>query len=1538
MANTIEQIIAALPYAVSAILFLLLCFITKKVNLERSSRYKQMFMPLAAIVFCIVFLALNEKAGEWSFTVLNKITEWIASVVSRFSPNAGAYILSFPDKLLSIIPLAPLTLLLVNIITMAVYLVCKRILLVPVSIMLRNGADGRSEENAIRHMYMRFVGLIYEYDAEENSFSLKEEYRDFRGLTGAIYATSVIVSIAAFAHCLTLLAQGKTAASVYPVVTAVITGELYFALGGLFKGESGGVDVSGDNDASETVVNFIGLQRILHGLFGDKLSSSDVEIFQGGDGVSVTALLDDMSDRPDSSVQALAAYMRQLCESGFEIDRNILASAIDLIHGRSVLFSNPFYADLSPYVFYPLYSILLQGGKALIICGRHGIDAKVTDWAVNGITSVSGTKNFWRITDMKNCRSDSDVGILSADDICTAILKDDNRDFLKKVKYVIIIEPSKLITTGQIGLNAIVREIAGSDVTYCACDKVCDGLLDALSHALLVNMTEVAPARNRGGLVAYSNWNGDDEHLMRRLIPSISRYLGIGTELAVTAVKQQIGTAEWYGGDAFPVTDMRWVASQYLQELAEYADFPPDKTVFNERFVCNSDMWSAQIKKLSYTIVEDESFNLFEAYNNFASRSLDQGYVNVISPGYLLRDYMAYNAKIFSVDRKSIPNMSGDFARTERNVIIRLILLLTSYEVAEERIERELAIIGDTEEGDLHQRLWYHIVRGVTDAGSDMSADSASRYKIDDVFGIDILIDAQKYCLSSGEMERVFSIDSKEFADRFTAAVRTADYITEEETGDYTHVGSELYGHVFQKHLPGQKMTYAGKYYEMIRETHNGKILLRRSADHIFNRVQYRQIREYHISASGESKIMGDVKVFDGMRVAKELIDFSVETSAYYETTDERILKNAKYIEVSGVPVRTYKNKQALKISLPQCGAEVRYTLATLLNEVFLTLFAENSSYICAVTEDSACAQLTADEDSVTEAAESDENAERTDLAEQDGITVESDYIDIAEPDDMRRALSYSISGTYDKDAIYIFEDSEMDIGLLDSAERNLRRILAIVTDYLTWHNEMIARESEPKKETDYEPADDPTGESQPIPKRRNIFTRAIGTLKGLLARISAWLKKLFCWKKKRTPDVRGTPESGPSIEAESADTAEITSETTAEITAEDDTDGDFSESSNDDQQTKDIYNADNEDDDHDFLPGDIDANAPNPVGESAGNDADAEDGTTVTPDSGEITPLMSVNATLNEVGTLRTAKPKYSESHFLLYGYSSLPRGLDIDGTLRCLERLGYGNNYLYQARHSDEIIKQIEHSYKPLSGSVRLCDFCGRELSDVQYDVLSDGRERCVTCSKSSITKPDDFVVLFDEVLRDYERIFNVKINSPVKVTMTNAKKIAQKVGTTFVPTSGYDSRAIGLAVEKKGQHTMLIEGGAPRLTSMSTIAHELTHIWQYANWDRKFIYKELGKDGALELYEGMAVWSEIQFMFAVGEIAYAKRHEIIARGRNDEYGRGYLKFARQYPIVSAAGLIVNTPFMNKMKRFGTTDKNTENKQNDKLSESEV
>ena len=99
---------------------------------------------------------------------------------------------------------------------------------------------------------------------------------------------------------------------------------------------------------------------------------------------------------------------------------------------------------------------------------------------------------------------------------------------------------------------------------------------------------------------------------------------------------------------------------------------------------------------------------------------------------------------------------------------------------------------------------------------------------------------------------------------------------------------------------------------------------------------------------------------------------------------------------------------------------------------------------------------------------------------------------------------------------------------------------------------------------------------------------------------------------------------------------------------------------------------------------------------------------------------------------------------------------------------------------------------------------------------------------------------------------------------------------------------------------------------MKTILTMAHELTHIWQYLNWDAKQIKNKYGPL-ELQVYEGMATWASIQYAYLLGEIAVGKREELQEVFRNDVYGQGLLRYMANYPLSEGTELFGPTPFAN-------------------------
>ncbi len=265
------------------------------------------------------------------------------------------------------------------------------------------------------------------------------------------------------------------------------------------------------------------------------------------------------------------------------------------------------------------------------------------------------------------------------------------------------------------------------------------------------------------------------------------------------------------------------------------------------------------------------------------------------------------------------------------------------------------------------------------------------------------------------------------------------------------------------------------------------------------------------------------------------------------------------------------------------------------------------------------------------------------------------------------------------------------------------------------------------------------------------------------------------------------------------------------------------------------------------------------------------------------------------------------NKENYLLYGGNDIPEGINYKETLAFLTgQLKYNGGELRQARQN----KDGSGIINPEEKVTEFCSYCSLPISGVDYYRLPDGRKRCTNCNRSLVKSLEELNAIFNEVLLNMELFFGATIDVPISVEMLEERKLKKKVrkGLGNPPKNVL---ILGVAVEHKGKYTIYIENGIPRASLIATLAHELTHIWQYTHWNAKSIKKQYGSKMKHIIYEGMAMWTEIQYLYHIGEQTIAKREELTTLARNDEYGIGFALFSDQYPLNKETKAFIETPF---------------------------
>lgn len=294
--------------------------------------------------------------------------------------------------------------------------------------------------------------------------------------------------------------------------------------------------------------------------------------------------------------------------------------------------------------------------------------------------------------------------------------------------------------------------------------------------------------------------------------------------------------------------------------------------------------------------------------------------------------------------------------------------------------------------------------------------------------------------------------------------------------------------------------------------------------------------------------------------------------------------------------------------------------------------------------------------------------------------------------------------------------------------------------------------------------------------------------------------------------------------------------------------------------------------------------------------------------ESGEEIPAEAV-VSEEEIPVTPAAKEiPYHERYYLRYRKGKRSAPLDLEGTKAFLQGLGFDGGELRQAREGKHYAENYRNADKNKNNQM-YCSYCGTEIAGVEFFRLPDGRMRCTTCSSTVVQTKAEVEELCKRVIANMDNFFGATIDVPVSIEVVEHRKLKKKVG---LGTNDAQSLLIlGVAINKKQKYSIILENGAPRISLIATFAHELTHIWQYTHWDNKKNFKKCPKSKRLLIYEGMAKWAEIQYLYLIGETNVAKREEYITRNRQDEYGIGFCLYEDQYPLSREAMSCEDTPF---------------------------
>lgn len=402
-----------------------------------------------------------------------------------------------------------------------------------------------------------------------------------------------------------------------------------------------------------------------------------------------------LGEQPQPHVEELVQQYISLCqEAGESIDLTLAEPAKALLRGKSVVFSTRFYQDMDYSFCLPMVRTLQSGHRCLIVSGEQINMQPVRNWLLKSRQYLIGDTAIWRMHRLgePGIPYQPDVGYMLAEDLGSTELMAESSDFLSQVQLVLIINASVLLHKQLFGLVRL-RRCLNQSCTFAICNDNAEGLTDIYSQLLQIDLNLVYPS-TPGAKQSYF------VHIDEERVPGCDilecRQLELSRQLLENCSDSQEGDViqkvRWYSKNSVPVKD---IASRHgiLYSADEY-DSPGTQA---NKLVFGLDDANCPREDISCVIVEDEIYNPAELVIQFASRGRLGSLVAVFSPYYLFRDFIRNNQKEFYEHRRKIIQTFPAYCMSERNAVLQMMWNMLDSRLDERDISTICALLGQAQ-------------------------------------------------------------------------------------------------------------------------------------------------------------------------------------------------------------------------------------------------------------------------------------------------------------------------------------------------------------------------------------------------------------------------------------------------------------------------------------------------------------------------------------------------------------------------------------------------------------------------------------------------------------------------------------------------------------------------------------------------------------------------------------------------------------------------------------------------------------------------
>ncbi|MCM3691067.1 hypothetical protein [Neobacillus niacini] len=996
--------------------FLVFCLsftLLYKANFSQEHRYKQLVFPLVALFICLSWLLLDKwLTGIYEAFLKEKMPFLLTNIQLLINLTILFSVLSVKWcwKIAGSLPYT--TLGNMRILNHFVKLVKKAGSIFYPHELVDRSKTKRLEQGSVSLVYFKSRGKIY----------LKKEWTylsAFFKFAAIFPLLLMLLLIIANVYELSMIHYLPA----YPIISFVLLMEIAWFLNGQKVPYSEG-SIAGNDAVSRRLTTFEELYHQYKELWEDRLLSAGIirenEHFHHRKNHFAYEIIS-----LDLEHQLI---IHSICEGlkkkNILIDESYTTMMSEIIQEHDVMIEDVNYNDFSSYFFPALYHLLAKNKKILIITHSQGAAEEAVEWVSKGMREVSGVDQLWKVGTYLNAleqNMNSDVLIVSPDTLKEKRFLHYLRQLesTKTLEGVLLLQAEKLLPNYSTIIHAFnlnVRNIIGKKPQYIILTEWYEGLEHTVRSLLQCEPRGIVASSSTSQYLHYMVWKNEGEKwFQHKILPKIShRKLEAEVVLSMPALKANIEPIHF-------INQQNTNVYESIQEIMDMKQLLFDLGFDLETLDQMVKMIQIQDSNLSIPIgdftlllIRDDYYNLVRLLNLWKGTGKVSSFVHIISPPYLIRDYLADQLDFFMSTNRTIAPLAPRLSQSRWSIAYSLLERLCHFYIMEEEVESYL------------RRAKIDSYRSIVEGVHELFSNA---------FGPKLVY---RFTIESEELI-TFNRSEKDFVKkkRYRIPYSAKEKILPKgfrfiQIKQHNKCLSEIFeGHIYQQYLPGQYHSFNGEHYKIQNvDVEHGVVEV--TFEHIFEKKYYRPITEYKISQMSEEHNFESKNIsfeqFD-VFIGALKADVRINTSGYVEFSEMVNLKSMKvhsYHQDEQVK-RHYENGHILCMEIRsnlggiENSAKIEFTLALLLNELFLSLFPETHHFV------KACARL--DESFFDQ---TDSQSKKLQLISP-SLQVDDD------PEEEGKIR------------LYIIEDSPIHLGILEAISHNWEKIFDILNDYLFW-------------------------------------------------------------------------------------------------------------------------------------------------------------------------------------------------------------------------------------------------------------------------------------------------------------------------------------------------------------------------------------------------------------------------------------------------------------------------------------------------------